>query len=313
MKYKTFSIIFVLLFATQIFAQTREDYYSKSSSSFLLNDLQTLLKSVEGLDQNTRPEETKELRKEIGNLKLKIDFFMFAYPETKINKKDHLNLIRDELDRGYTNIGYFKDLYDAMVATGESEIDQDEVERLLSLGLQWKEQFIFNVEEREDFEFLAKPSTKKVHLVKEREFPRLVWGAVDYRPKNGDSLGDVADQLTSSMLKVVSTNLEELEKVEDLGVHKNEEFFHDTRKILRNALKFNQYFESIMAQESEELATLDSVVDGFGEINDLLIALHSEKNKDKKEKLLKNINSQWKSFKRTIKDKDIKKLIKKMT
>lgn len=305
--------LFVVLFALASFglqASIREEFYSSSSQTFLKQDFISIVSKIQALDRDTTPESTKEIRKEIGNLKLKLDFFMFAFPKTSIGNEDHLNILRDELDNGYTHIGNFKDLYDAMIASGSNEIDQDKIDRLLNKSLSWRDDFIKSSKKRGDLEFISSHSKKDVHLVKERKLPRLVWGAVNYLPKKGDTLGEVADQLILAMLKVVRKNLNELDEVNDLSIYKNEEHFHDTRKILRNALKFNDYFESIVEQESTELAILDSVVDGFGEINDLLIAFHNETKKEKKEKLKKQINQSWKEFKNTLEDQEIEKLIK---
>jgi len=195
MKTLFFVFLSCILISYNISAHLREDYYSQSSGKLLPQDIQEIIAKVETLNVLTQPEETKELRKQIGNLKLKLDFFIFAYKAKNFRGDDYFEVLRAELDKGYTQIGFFKDLYDAMVASNSTEIDNDKYQLLLKKSLQWRDQFLEHSQSRDYSLFLEGSSKKDVHLVEKRDIPRLVWGQVSYRPQSGDTLGEIFKNL----------------------------------------------------------------------------------------------------------------------
>ena len=99
-----------LWFSLPILGQNEN--YSTAAQNTVPTHIEKLKLVLEELDENTLPHEIKDkrIRKTIGQLRSYLDIFQFVYPIYE--DSDPWSLTRKLLDRGYTLLGDFKDLFD---------------------------------------------------------------------------------------------------------------------------------------------------------------------------------------------------------
>jgi hypothetical protein len=306
MKFLTTLLVGVVLLSTTPFAQSETLSFNKLGQDEVLKHFSAVKADLETFSFNTDWKAAKKLRKDIGNLKLLLDVFVYVYPKKGLGEKDSWEFLREELDKGYEVFGNYKDVYDTAQTTGE-EIDQEEKERLYKKAQEWNDDFRLMLEEKSVLDYLNESSDKFTKR-KNKDLPKYLWRRLDFSPQENFTGVENIRVLLEGLLELGREDLKELNDIKNLTKYENEETFHDWRKGLRNVLKLNDFFPAVrfyFSNFNTDLATLDLAIDKFGDLNDLLVAYHKEDNNKDKKKYKKQINENWDELKEWLKDTDM--------
>lgn len=269
-------------------------------SSFVSSNLVKLhfeiFNEISMVDEQTAPQDVKELRKKIGLYKIYLDLGIFLYPE---NNGIKWKKLRSEIDDGYTVYGNFKDLYDISDIVDAS--DNRNVESLRAEMLEWSNSALRNSNDWR--EYLAKPLTHGALKIKKKNLPKFLWAQIDYRPKAQDDANEVLYILTDEIFEKAAKDSKKFVKIKTLLKEKDEIFFHDFRKLIRTSLKLVAELPEVerMTNESSKEVLLE-MISRIGDINDVLVAYH----KTEKKSLAREIDDKWEELKDWIKANDIK-------
>jgi hypothetical protein len=296
MNFRTCVAFLGLFFIPVTFAQDKS--MSELGREILTTKYQELLIDLQSFTLETPWQETKKLRKDIGNFKLLLDTFVFVLDDKGLGGDDSWEKLRSDLDEGYEVYGNYKDLYDTAQTT-EGEIDSEEKEELGELAMEWTEDYLKFESEKDVFQYLADTQVDFVKR-KKKNLPKYLWKKTRSKPKKYLSGVDNLRLLISNLCWQGNEDLKELYDVKDLTDYESEETFHDWRKSLRNVLKLVSFFpklNSFVNNDKLYLERLDLGIDKFGDINDLLVAYHKAEKEKEKKKLKKEIKREWKTLK----------------
>lgn len=297
---KTNFILILALFSTLSFAQS----FSQLGSQTINDQWELVDSKLTSLLPEIQPVETKQLRKDIGLLKIHLDVFAPCYKAKK--KSDQLLTIRDDIDKGYEVIGHYKDIYDTFE---QDEVTQELIDERRTPMLSWVDNFLKSSVEREDISYLQNPIQQGIEKRDEADLAKFFWRQLEYRPDCSDSGDNVLRKMVAKLLKVSKKKLKKLLKLEDLLSYKRENKFHDFRKQVRSLLKlFVVYPEIFKNRDINSEQKLLEMIGMFGDLNDQLVALHHASGK-KKDKLKKIVKKEWKSIQEWLKVQDIKDTI----
>jgi hypothetical protein len=303
------------------------DYFDLARQSNLAQSY----KVAQGLtlvSENTFPHDVKCLRKDIGNLKILIDIFSYAYPATISRGDDSLLNFRKFLDEGYEIFGDFKDEFDKdpsfkltlnpyKVSECEYQVpDQinssiyslDKVSKLRNKAQKWAHKYINNLQQI--YDLLNAPSTEIV--VREKsDLSRFYWGGLYVVPSEMLSGLDNIRLLQFENTKIALRDLSSLYSMETIHQYENEETFHDFRKRVRSLIRVDSFFPAGKNDQDKgklSLKALDRIVGKFGDLNDLFLIYHDLKeagHKKKAKELKETINTQWTYFKDYLKSQNL--------
>ena len=249
------------------------------------------------------PEDVYNVRKMMLKTRDLIDVFSPVYPNTTLDTgldddEDLWLCIRYHLDKGYTAVGNFQDLYHAHVQYTERQLNdlRDEI-------LNWKHDFDIFIQNHNLSSFLAATSTKSFSHRKES---RLFWKHTVHA-HGADSATASLQTLGAYQLRLSLVYLELAYPYKSIieceHAHK---CMHHLRKELRSLKDEFGLFGSIMFPNSSEtdsaFAMITTARDLLGDINDdwtaYTIYKQKKKHHAKQKKLRKSINEAWIKFKR---------------
>jgi CHAD domain-containing protein len=248
-----------------------------------------LLKSLEAtLNEDTLPHEAKKVRKQIGYFKAYLDIFVYAFPD-----QEKWAQLREDTDDGYTVVGAFKDIFDAL----EIEVAvYDEKTKTWSEGtkpedipydpvlvnarrkdvLDWLSKYADSEYTSQIDEFLSNPPEELSAPVKE-ELSRFYWGGVAESPDLDQTGAKNVRLLASKILEKAKSDYPEVLTLTDLTVLEQEEKMHDFRKRIRSVLQIIELFEEIYPSsygDEPSFKFLDKLVDRYGDVHDSVVAYH---------------------------------------
>lgn len=297
---KTNFILILALFSTFSFAQS----FSQLGSQTINDQWKLVELKLSSLSAEVKPVETKQLRKDIGLLKIHLDVFALCYKAKK--KTDQLLIIRNDIDKGYEVIGHYKDIYDTFE---QDEVTDELINERRAPMLSWVNKFLKSSIERKDINYLQNPIKEGIVKRDEDDLAKFFWRQLEYRPDCSDSGDKVLRKMVARLLKVSKKKLKKLLKLEDLLSYKRENKFHDFRKQVRSLLKlFVVYPEIFKNRDINSEQKLLEMIGMFGDLNDQLVALHHASGK-KEDKLKKIVKKEWKSIQEWLIGQDIKETI----
>lgn len=277
---------------------------------------QQILESLKSLTPRTRPEEAKTLRKNLGQVRQYFDLFAFAYPNDK--DQDVWVELRNDLDEGYEQIGFFKDLYDIQnLAPGETpKYDEEELKKSRETCLKWNDKFQKHQKQFNYQDYIDHPSYTEIFLRKGDALSKFYWGEVKTRPDaNLNGMANLRN-LVRELLKLASDDFNTVIELKDLLDHNEVETFHDFRKRIRSMTSAIQLFPTIVSsnpRSTEILTQLIALVETYGSIHDLIISYEKakDKNNDKKaKKIAEEIDEAWSKSKKEQKNSRIDRVLK---
>lgn len=276
--------------------------YGEIAAEHVSSQLSIVTSGLANFHSKSSPVSSKQLRKDIGKLKIYLDVFTFAYKSNLVLE------IRQQLDNGYAVIGDFKDLNDTY---DNSEVTDELINLKRNKALKWKKAFNRKFVKKEYESYLINPLVSKVEKRNKEDLPKFFWAIVKFPKKeiiDGDS---VIRKLLNGMVKVAKKRLEKVVELNNLFSYKRENEYHDFRKLVRAHLKLVDVFfkDEVLADQklfniNEQLTQL---ISNFGDLNDLLGRFHHVNSTSKKKKITKLIEAEWKTLKRKLKDKNIGK------
>lgn len=302
-------LLFLLTFSVSASASAFSSSYSELAKEFVAKQYELVMANSQILTAKATPKEAKAIRKDIGKLKIYIDVFQYAY--SPASDRDILMEMREQLDEGYEVVGQFKDLYDTMDA---DEISDELLSQRRQKAIAWKNDFQNKAEIYDYKTFINFPLKGEVYKRANVDLPKFFWKIVKFPENKIDDGQAVLSHLLNGMLEKSVERYKLVMDFESLFVHKDEEAFHDFRKLVRAHLKLTTvFFQSEVSEGAvhfDSYKILEMMVDKFGEINDNLVSLHHAKSKKKKKKLKKKIRIQWYLLKAWMLENDIKDVLK---
>ncbi len=278
--------------------------YGQLAQYELSHSLADSLQAAGAIKVDSLPHEGKSLRKIIGRFRDMIDIFAYALPATANDA--FFTELRLNLDTGYEQVGYFKDLFDVQGVDdpADAQYDSKEVNKLLKPVLRWQKSFLNESFVQKMSNYIAGISSANPGSLKKSELSKFYWKQVGAEPAFQDNARDSLRDLVKGLLKKarqeekVALNMDKILRSKDI------ETFHDFRKRVRAVVEICQYFPEIFAFGADDQATLallDELVSRYGDLHDNIIRFEraeaqNEKKKAKKLEVL--IDEQWSTLKK---------------
>lgn len=294
--------------------------YSELAEHRILTIYSQVTEEIGSLDKNTLPYETKQLRKDIVQVRDLLDIFVYAFPSAEKESKDIGLILRDDLDVGYETIGSFKDLFDVQASETndlrpeEAVYDKEILKERREQVLKWKKTFLDRDQQAIYVDYLRHPDSGFSKRKKD-SLSRFYWGAVSFRPDADLSGIENVRLLTIGLLNKAEEDERETRKLKALvGFHEHE-IFHDFRKRIRSVIKILNLFPTLNPTDERAksaLAVLIEIVDRYGQVNDRIVALlqaRAEKQKKKEEKIEKELQKAWNDLLEWQRDSEVREQI----
>jgi hypothetical protein len=247
--------------------------YTATISDLVRESRLTFETDLQKVTNEVKPQDTKELRKRIGEIRDLLDLFAHNFHA----ERDLFKSMRKILDDGYTVIGDFKDLYDGAAAAGkgtEFKIEKSLVEKRRTKVLRWKNDYFAPNGYSDQLQKLASAARPlEAHLDLDKEdLSRFFWGGVDILPNPALGPAENARLLALAQAQKVFEQVESVNAITNVRKSKSETRFHDFRKRLRAVAKVCNLAIRIKgdscAKPSVEAILI--LVDRLGTIEDLL-------------------------------------------
>jgi hypothetical protein len=297
--------LFFALFCFLSFNAMAESYAELAVKS-ITKQKEKVEHALSEVSELTTPKETKQMRKDIGKLKIYLDVFSYAYPAREY--VDLLLAYRSVLDDGYEIVGNYKDLYD----TGnDGEENQAEINLKRKLMLNWRESYFQLVNTYHIDDYLKSPLADSIHERKKSERPKYYWRIIRFPEEKISDGKAVLQSLLNDMLKVSSKKLNKIMDYGNIVKHKKEENFHDFRKTVRANLKLTKdFFKDMLANTDYEVSydLVSMAVSKFGELNDKLVVFHRTHTREIK----REIKIAWTELKLWIQEVNLRKELAKL-
>lgn len=300
MPMKQFLFIFSLIFSICFSSYAQEASLTELAKAGLREDWTELVGVIAKFNEKTTPQEAKKPRKIIMKLRDRLDLFANVFSP---QGTDTWKQTRESLDWAYEEIDLFKDLYDEQGLTDSQQpmYDAEEVQSLLKPILKWSNSFLAN-QEVQLSKLIQSMDGNKIYHRPKKQLSRFFWGAVDIEPKINE--GGIANlrALSLELIKQAQQDYKKVDAIKNPASNEDQAIaFHDFRKRMRSISKLMAYYPALAESISNsDLKLVSKVQDEYGNLNDrIVLSLKlTQKGKDKKaEKLISEIEKQWKALK----------------
>ncbi|HAV62633.1 MAG TPA: hypothetical protein DCY13_09735 [Verrucomicrobiales bacterium] len=266
--------------------------YGRLANEMLCGAFDEIVAGLTNFNAGTLPHEAKELRKQLGRFRNRLDLFAFAYP-TGPGKDPYLKL-REDVDKGYERMGDFKDLFDGQrleLAEFDPEKekwskgirpedvtypDAGRVNDRRGKVLKWHAKFMEADRLAAYRAYICAPDLERFHGRSADDLSRFFWGSEEGLTPRRDLSGlDNFRWLTAELLERAGRDYDAVQELRSLEGDTAEKF-HDFRKRVRAVVKITEDIELLpkgnkRAGELHEL--MDDLDDGYGDVNDLIVDL----------------------------------------
>ena len=304
-----------------------DDLPGKVASIMIRRRLERIVSDISNQKSDVLPHELKDFRKDIGNLKIITDIFIFSFPKT--DNKDPLLKFRKDLDEGYLVAGEFKDLFDKQgitlavknPETGEwsegtrpkdIEYPKDALKEKRKVYQEWAKKFQEKDKQKDLVEYFSKPILEGLEMRKQKDISRMYWGGLPKLPSSESNLAQYLSLLIGQLVDVLSDDYTEVIAIDDI-LH-DEIAFHDVRKRMRSLVKIHGFFKEQIDPNSDlsvQIKTFESIASNFGAIHDKMIGLENSSEKEK-QKRAEEIKTLWDKERNRLKELDILRLLDEM-
>jgi hypothetical protein len=280
--------------------------YTATISALMRESRLTFETDLQKVTNEVKPQDTKELRKRIGEIRDLFDLFAHNFHA----ERDLLKSMRRILDDGYTVIGDFKDLYDGAASAGKAadvKFKKSLVEKRRNKILRWKSDYFAPNGYSDQLQKLAaaaRPLEPHIDLDR-KDLSRFFWGGVDILPNPALGPAENARLLALAQAQKVFEQAESVNRITNVSKSKSETRFHDFRKRVRAVAKVCNLAIRIQGDSCAKPA-VDAIlilVDRLGTIEDLLTGaalLENEKDSkaaskqfDAAQKAFDNFKAEW--------------------
>jgi len=313
----TIRILFIaaisILFSVRSEAQSFHELGSQRTESLF----STIVEELSEINKNTLPHETKELRKKLGEMRDFLDIFASIYPKKSKNLDgDAWELLREDLDVGYEDLGAFKDLFDIQnTSVDEVKYPKKETEKRLAKVLKWTASFLDNERQEAYVNLLSNVREGKFYKRAQEQQSRFYWGGSGIEADPSLSGIDNLARLAQALLQNASHDYPEALLVNDLTELHESEVFHDFRKRVRSFAKVLRLFPQLVPTQSKlraDIAILEELVSLYGDLNDKIVKFGIEKDEDDLDEIREQISTLQKSLVEWQKLKKIDLVLKRL-
>lgn len=266
--------------------------YGELAGHMLCGAFDEIQRGLTNFNAATLPHEAKELRKQLGRFRNKLDLFAFAYPTGP--GKDRFLQLREDLDKGYERMGEFKDLFDAQrIELAAFDAEQQrwsagvrpeavtypnsyKVKERRDKVLKWHQKFLEPDRLAGHRAYVCAPDLKAFHPRPAKDLSRFFWGSEEgLTPRT--ELGGV-DNFRWLAAEMLGRALKDYPAVQALRGLEGETAvkFHDFRKRVRAVVRIAEDIAILPAanRRAKDLDKLmDDLDDSFGELNDKIVDL----------------------------------------
>jgi hypothetical protein len=238
--------------------------YTDAATREVLNLFAYVVGEVDRYPAEPSPKfaDDSNLRKRLLDLRLGMDFNVFAYEDGKVDRW------RDLIDVAYEAVGQYKDLYEVNQKMG-LPVDGGERDRRFNAMLNALGP-LRQADVRGKFEKSYDKDEKQIVWIVPEHRPRL-WQIADMDPvDNLDSAGNAARLGHAVLINLRASGL----LVDDIFDPAQEVRFHDVRKALRSVLVLSDMFPSLANAVGERREPLADLVKAYGKANDQVVAYH---------------------------------------
>jgi len=265
------------------------------------------------LNSTSQPDSVKPMRKSLLYARNGLDIFVYAFPVVapwNAKAQELFELVRGDLNNGYTLVGNFQDLQGV-------HYTHKDYEKRLKPCLEWKAQFEANIKKYNYGKFVQSISPNVLFHRSKSGMSKDYWRHVSGTPvENLTGLQNIA-MLASGQLHDAGTDYHAMIKLEEIWKTTYHEQFHNYRKLLRAIYYVGTTFPAIYSSSpSTGLDLVNSAYGTFGDINDEVAdySFYKEKgDKKKEEEKLKSIIKDWAAFKVWLKKKDFPATLQHLT
>lgn len=261
--------------------------YTQQVSAVAEEAKQIVDEALSEFDNSTLPHEAKDLRKQLVTVRDILDVFAHNFA----HELDLWDDVRDALDKGYTVIGDYKDLFDAhpdaVEALRQNEkptySNSEKLKERRKKVLSWKKKYFAPSGIKDQVETLF-ANIRPLHTETQnnRKFSKFFWGGVSELPSEALAPADNAKKLALAQAQLARVEHPMVLNLNDPSSHAGELLFHDHRKRLRTIVKVCHLANKLTPETCNSSATqnLADLVVKLGEIEDLIITgRHLEEDK----------------------------------
>lgn len=266
--------------------------YGELANQMLCGSFDEIHRGLTNFSATTLPHEAKELRKQLGRFRNKLDLFAFAYPAGP--GKDLFLELRDDIDKGYERMGEFKDLFDAQrIELAEFDAAKQrwsagvrpeavtypnpgKVKERRDKVLKWQTKLLAAERIAAYRAYVCAPDLKAFHPRPGADLSRFFWGSEEGLTPRAE-LGGV-DNFRWLAAEMLGRALKDYPAVQELRGLEGETAvkFHDFRKRVRAVVRIAEDIAILppgnrRADELNEL--MDDLDDRYGELNDRIVDL----------------------------------------
>jgi len=249
-------------------------------------------RGLTNFNAGTLPHEAKELRKQLGRFRNKLDLFAFAYPADP--GRDPFLKLREDIDKGYERMGDFKDLFDAQrIELAEFDTEKQrwsagvrpeavnyanpaKVTDRRDKVLKWQLKFLAPDQIAGYRAYVCAPDARVFHPRPAQDLSRFFWGSeAGLTPRL--ELGGVDNfrWLAAEMLTRAAKDYPAVQALRGLEGETAVKF-HDFRKRVRAVVRIAEDIAILPAgnRRADELNdVMDDLDDRYGGLNDQIVDL----------------------------------------
>jgi hypothetical protein len=220
--------------------------------------------NLDDLNENSNPGDLGPLRKSILLTRTYLDIFVYSYPTgTSLSNPDIFEILRSDLNKGYTLIGNFDDLHFVNYTSSDKQ-------KLLGKCLDWKSVFASDIGTCNFGKYLS-ASGSKLYYRNKTELSTDFWGLIPEVPElNLTGYQNIA-LLSTGQINNCITNFHIIVKLEEIWKDEYHEQFHDYRKLIRGINFIPNYFpEAYKINVGKYTDILQDAYNSFGKLNDII-------------------------------------------
>lgn len=257
-------IILTTLITLAVLSKTANVSYTNLSLKYTYNAFTNIDTSI--LNQDSNPGDLGKLRKQLLLTRTYLDIFIYAYPINgtgKYQDVDCSEVLRKNLNKGYTAIGNFDDLQHVNYTKSDRS-------KLLNKCLNWKSDFNKDIDNYNFKEYLNNVS-EVIYLRPKKELSVDFWGNISFIPTRVLGGYQNIGMLASGQLNISLIDYDYTVGLENIWETKYHNIFHDYRKLIRS-INFlaNKFSEIYSVDVSKYIQHLEKAYTSLGKINDLI-------------------------------------------
>ena len=293
-------------------------FFAKSTDTSMINTSNSSYMKLSGMvyksynkidvnfDSNTKPGELSSLRKSLLMTRSYLDIFCYAYPIG--NDQDIFLILRDSLNKGYTEIGDFDDLQHVNATNSD-------IKKYLDKCLKWKDEYQ-SVQSKFDIDGYLKSPNDKLFFRNKTDLSKDFWGNVKQVPLYNISGYQNIGLLSKGQIENCLNDYDNVISIDNLCTPETHDQFHNYRKLIRSTILIPSTFDQVYSDDPSTIVSfLIKVHTNFGKINDQIneYEWYIKKGDNQEAQKKKSVvSSMWSDLKNWLNDENYIPTLKKL-